>query len=413
MVNALNLLGLVLVGVAAQGVTAASPPTGPATAKAFAAITGARDDARSGDPEQVQRRYEVAREVTDGLAAITPTPPCRPLYEALAAAAHGSILATEGFDRRHTALRLRAERTVAAAITAYEGGVETCPGGIRAAGRPTTGRDPLVAPLAAEAFFGEIQLTVPSGTRQLELLWRGRPALRLHDPPAGTRTLRLPDTSAAGRGTLTLTVRSDRGTTRARTENVWLLPAGARRATVRERRDPGLTARLATLASSFPGFAGIYVHDMATGRTASWNAEARFPAASTVKLGVLAAALDRYGPRPERSPALYDMQALAGWSSNLAANRLLRLLGSGDLTRGRRAVETKLRRLGATRSTYPGAYRVGTARAAVPRRPPLVSARTTTAADLGRVLVVLQAAAAGNGRTRGPRLKDDETAGAP
>ena len=143
------------------------------------------------------------------------------------------------------------------------------------------------------------------------------------------------------------------------------------------------------------------MHDLRSGRIAAWNESARFPAASTVKLGVLAAALDRYGPRPERSPLVYDMQTIASWSSNLAANRLLKLVGSGDLSLGRRTVEERLRRMGATRSTYPGEYRVGTSRSrAVQREPPLVSARTTTARDLGRVLTSLHAAATGSARAR-------------
>ena len=36
----------------------------------------------------------------------------------------------------------------------------------------------------------------------------------------------------------------------------------------------------------------------------------------------LAAAARRFGPNPEDSPAGYDLQQLAGWSSNLATNRL-------------------------------------------------------------------------------------------
>jgi hypothetical protein len=51
--------------------------------------------------------------------------------------------------------------------------------------------------------------------------------------------------------------------------------------------------------------------------------------------------------------------------------------------------------MGATRSTYPGAYRVGTLHAAEPAEPPLVSQRTTTARDLERVLTTLHAAASG------------------
>ncbi len=109
-----------------------------------------------------------------------------------------------------------------------------------------------------------------------------------------------------------------------------------------------LSRKLAALGRSFDGWAGFWVHDLRTGATARWNSDARFPAASTVKLGVIAAALRRYGPRPERSSAWYDLRQLAGWSSNLAANRLASKLGGPDV------VGDQLERLGMWSSTYPG-----------------------------------------------------------
>jgi beta-lactamase class A len=157
-------------------------------------------------------------------------------------------------------------------------------------------------------------------------------------------------------------------------------PAGA--------TDGRLAARFAAIGSAFPGYAAIWSHDLRTGRVAGWNADARFPAASTVKLGVLLATLARLR-HPERSPLDYDLRALTGWSSNLAANRLLERWGAG-------AVQGALRRAGAWRSTYPQGYRVGTARADVVRQPPLVSGRVTTARDLGRLMYVIHAGALGN-----------------
>jgi hypothetical protein len=170
------------------------------------------------------------------------------------------------------------------------------------------------------------------------------------------------------------------------------LPRGA---TTRARnvrsRDAHLAARLDAIGHGYRGWAAFWVHDLRTGSWAGWNSDARFPAASTVKLGVLAAALGRYGPRPERSAAWYDLRQLTGWSSNLAANRLVRLVG------GERAVERALHRLGARASTYPGPYRAGTALLAdAPKPPPHRHWRVTTARDLGRALYALQAAAAGN-----------------
>lgn len=144
------------------------------------------------------------------------------------------------------------------------------------------------------------------------------------------------------------------------------------------------------IGRSYRGWAGFWYHDLQTGAWAGWNADAKFPAASTVKLGVIAAALRRW-PQPERSPVWYDLRQLAGWSSNLAANRIVRKLG------GERVVQDALRRLGAHASTYPGPYRAGTAAVADAPKPPRHGHwRVTTAHDLGRILYALQAAAAGN-----------------
>jgi beta-lactamase class A len=127
------------------------------------------------------------------------------------------------------------------------------------------------------------------------------------------------------------------------------------------------------------------VHDLGTGRYAGYEADTRFAAASTVKLGALVAAL-RASPRPERSPWWYDVRQLGYWSSNLAANRITARLGYG-------AVADGLRRLGMSSSTYPGPYRATTA-----SRPPGPHTRVTTARDLGRALYRLHAGAYGDTR---------------
>ncbi len=170
------------------------------------------------------------------------------------------------------------------------------------------------------------------------------------------------------------------------------LPALPRlvRAAPERSRDAALASRLAALGRSFPGWAGLWVHDLVSGRTAGWNADAQFPAASTVKLGVLLATLARLR-HPAWSPLDYDMRAIAGWSSNPAANRLFERLG------GHGAVEAALRHVGAYRSTFPQGYRVGTSRLLdVQNPPPLVSGRITTAHDLGRILYAFHAGALGN-----------------
>jgi hypothetical protein len=167
------------------------------------------------------------------------------------------------------------------------------------------------------------------------------------------------------------------------------LPPTAGLARPEGARDAQLTAKLSAIGLRYHGAAGFWVHDLATGATAGWNSDARFPAASTVKLGVLAAALRRYGPRPERSHVAYDLRQLTAWSSNLAANRLYALLGHT-------LVQRSLTALGMWSSTYTGPYRAGTSRAFdAPRQPLLSTGRVTTAHDLGRALFALQAHRAG------------------
>jgi hypothetical protein len=108
---------------------------------------------------------------------------------------------------------------------------------------------------------------------------------------------------------------------------------------------------------------------MTTGRWAGWNVDARFPAASLVKLAVAVAT-------PQSLESQYDLRAMLRWSSNLAANRLYRNVGKS-------AVDAALRRMGAVHSTYTGPYRIGTSRTT---EPPRISARVTTARDVGQML---------------------------
>jgi beta-lactamase family protein len=162
------------------------------------------------------------------------------------------------------------------------------------------------------------------------------------------------------------------------------LPAASVRVGPR-RPDATLARRLGTVAMSFEGAAGIWVHDLGTGRYAGFEADARFAAGSTVKLGALVAGL-RASPLAERSPWWYDVRQIGFWSSNLAANRIASQLGYGT-------VGDALSRLGMTSSTYPGPYRATTA-----YRPPGPHLRVTTARDLGRALYRLHAGANGSAR---------------
>jgi beta-lactamase class A len=163
-----------------------------------------------------------------------------------------------------------------------------------------------------------------------------------------------------------------------------------RAARAERRRDARIADAFAAIGRGYRGWAAFWYHDLRNGAWAGWNADASFPAASLVKIGAVAAALRR-SSKPERSPLWYDLRQLAGWSSNLAANRVVRAVG------GEHVVQEALRRLGATASTYPGPYRAGTSVTRDSPKPPAHGHwRVTTAHDLGRVLYALNASAAGN-----------------
>lgn len=248
----------------------------------------------------------------------------------------------------------------------------------------------LASPHDEEAFFGYVKADAPAGARSASLYVDGQ---RAATATVDGRRVVFPVPAATGRHDVSVRfVPAGRSVAR----RVWLLPPRSQVA-VRERsRDARLARRLAGLGRSYPGWAALWVHDLRTGRTAGWNSDTSFPAASVVKLGVLIAALDRYGPRPERSAAWKDIKDLAVWSSNLATNKLLVRLG-GSESGGSRIAERVLHRIGARSSTFTGFYRLGTAAASDSPKPlPVLTYRRTTAHDVGRILFELHAAALGN-----------------
>jgi Beta-lactamase enzyme family len=257
----------------------------------------------------------------------------------------------------------------------------------------------LDSPWAAEVSFGLVRAAVPAGSTHAAL-YAGNRRVAVKSVSSGNVAFRV--SAAPGRYDLRVRFERDgRLVRRDESRAVWLLRTSAQAARRERRGDSELAARFRALGSQFSGYAALWAHDLATGRTAGWNSDAPFPAASTVKLGVLIAALRRYGPRPERSSAWPLIRDLAVWSSNDASNKLLVLLG-GSEAGGARIAQDTMHRMGATASTFTGNYRLGTSRGTqplgdAPEPLPILTFRRTTAHDLGRLLYELHAAAAGNG----------------
>lgn len=340
----------------------------------------------------VQLQYDLGRNLAESLRALPPVSQgCRALLAAARLLAAGEIREADGVDRLSPRIAATGRRWESQANAALNRLRLDC---TRGAVRTPVVRPELGEPLGGEAFPGFLRVRAPAGTRTVDVLVNGN---LVASKPSRTRSVVATIGKTYGRGTVSARFRNGNGVLlgRADSHDVWLLPQTAARHAGPATQDQTLTARLAQLGSGFAGYTGIWVHDLTTGATAAWNEDARFPAASTVKLGVLVAALARFGPRPERSRIGHDLEALTGWSSNLAANKLLRDIGGSEYG-GSVVAEQTLRRLGATASSYTGDYRVGTARRAAPDQPPIVSQRVTTAHDLGRVLALLHSAAMGD-----------------
>ncbi|MBD0349264.1 MAG: serine hydrolase [Thermoleophilia bacterium] len=373
--------------------TRAARAADPLLARAIAVFAAAEraDAVGAATASTAQRQYDAARDLEVALPDMRyVSRACRPLARDLRAYARGLVREAEGFDRLNARLARAGARRAADALDRLERHGLRCP-----TGRPPRGPGlvhELTRPRRGEAFFGTVA-DARVCADEVVLFANGRRVGRIAAPPADFSFV-----LKARPGVYDLGVRQLRGGRvcwRTVSQDVYLLPRWAERGRPPWATDPGLVRRLAAVGEPYSGYAGLYVHDLARGRAAGWNADARFPAASTVKLGLLVATLQRFSPHSHGAALSYELETMAAWSSNLAANRLLRKLGDGSDTLGSRRVEATLRRMGARSSTYPGGYRVGTSASDVQRQPPLVSARVTTARDLGRVMWLIHAAALG------------------
>ncbi len=239
----------------------------------------------------------------------------------------------------------------------------------------------LLQPGNGEAFTGVVEARAPLGSVRAEILVGG--ASTGATVPVTGPTVRASLSRGPGPiGEIEIVFRDSAGVElgRAASSSTWLVPASAWRVKSPSRVDAPLSTRLATLAAGFSGESGVWVAHLGSGTHGAWNEIARFPAASTVKLGVIAAALRRYRNVSQRAGIDHELEAVSGWSSNLAANRLFDVVG------GKQPTEAALRSLGATSSSYTGEYRAGTAVTRRLAEPPLVSQRVTTARDLGAML---------------------------
>jgi beta-lactamase class A len=171
-------------------------------------------------------------------------------------------------------------------------------------------------------------------------------------------------------------------------------------------QEDGAVARtVRALARRFPGTCAAFVQDLRTGVGAAWNARARFPAASTLKVAIAVAVLRVHRGKPppgSRLDRLLRRMLLA--SDAQAANELLIWLG-GSTSRGGARVNATLRTLGLMDTEMFGGYEVTSSLSRrpkpIPRRvesqPAFGLGKYTTASDLARLMRQLHFAAGGKG----------------
>ena len=210
--------------------------------------------------------------------------------------------------------------------------------------------------------------------------------------PIGEVRLRVTTVAASGR-------RSSRVVTK-----VYGLPAASRPRVVRARQDPVLARRLRSLVRTYRGTAGFYVQSLTSGDGAAWNAKARFPAASTLKLAIATAVLSRHSGIPP--PGSYVgglLREMITVSDDAAANALEVWL-AGSTSAGSDGVNALMRSIGLVDSLMYGGYEVRSLSASIPVRvddaPAFGRGKYTTAWDMASLWRAIWLASGARGPLR-------------
>ncbi|MEZ4636156.1 MAG: serine hydrolase [Caldilineaceae bacterium] len=162
---------------------------------------------------------------------------------------------------------------------------------------------------------------------------------------------------------------------------------------------------LDSFTSDFPGFAAIYVQDLASGEEATVDVDVAFSGMSTMKVAIVTEAYRQLDAPPETFLGQWIDYAL-GESSNAAANEVLRWNGNTDIYAGGRRVTEMMRALGFTNSFIQTGYEDKSNIAAIPTA---ANQRTdwdtdpdphlqSTPADMGRLLAEIYRCRQGEGK---------------
>jgi beta-lactamase class A len=243
--------------------------------------------------------------------------------------------------------------------------------------------------------FGRIAVRVGAGTRRLEVQADGRTTARIAVAP-GPRRVSVP--VPVGVHPVRVRAVGAGGARWSATVRVRALPRSALRSgRVPGFVDAGLQRDVDRLVAGMPAVSGVYVQHLVTGCGAASNADAQFPAASTLKAAILVDAVRR-GPAGDLA-SLLDRMVID--SDDGAANSVLAALGGGSGTAGAASVTDTLHALGLTRSLLRRPYIIEQARRPLrietTSSPALYTNFITTPFELARLMVAIHRGAVGGG----------------
>jgi hypothetical protein len=258
-------------------------------------------------------------------------------------------------------------------------------------------------PAPYQASYGLVTGTAPRGTRRVLVVVRGR---ELADEPLRGRRFSVRVPLPTGELTVkVVTVGAHGRRSSAVVRDVYGLPAAARPREVRSRNDPYLARKLRSLLRRYPGSSAAYVQNLVEGGGAAWNAKARFPAASTVKLAIAATVLTEYrGVPPSGSYVGSLLREMIVPSDDAAANALLVWL-AGSTSAGGQRVNSLMASIGMEDTIMYGGYETtralsGPIPVRVEEQPSWGIGKYTTAADLAHLHRAVWLASAGKGPLR-------------
>ena len=260
-------------------------------------------------------------------------------------------------------------------------------------------------PAPRQVSYGLVTGLAPRGTTRVLVFANGR---RLAAKPLAGRRFTIRVALPHGDATVRVTTIARGGRrSSAHVHDVFGLPAGSRPRVVAPRREERLQRRLTRIVRSYAGTAGYYVQSLTGGWGAAWNAKARFPAASTVKLAIAATVLAEHEGIPARGSRIGALlHELIVPSDDEAANSLLVWLG-GSTSSGAYRVNDLMHSIGLTDTLMYGGYATRTLSERIPLRvdeaPAFGVGKYTTAWDMASLWRALWLASGGRGPLRSSR----------